>query len=100
MKVPVGVGHQRHVGVDGAVGAVVDCDLGDAIGGTKSLFQPVMMPSRDANRKVALEPLGRTKPGAVEGTKTVPLGEPVVVFPPVADGMTILNGMEPVAVAK
>ena len=59
-----------------------------------------MMPSSEEKRKVALEPLGRTMPVRGAGTKTVPLGEPVAVVAPVAEGMTTLNGMEPVAVAR
>src|SRR6266403_2570591 len=60
------------------------------------LFQPVMTPSREAKRKVALVPLGRRKPVAAP-VEAAPVGEPVAVVPPVAAGMLILNAIAGVA---
>src|ERR1700733_15908245 len=62
------------------------------------LFQPVMMPSSEAKRKVALVLLGagRRKPVA-EPVDAAPLGWPVAVVPPVAAGMEILNAIAGVA---
>src|SRR5882762_793962 len=54
------------------------------------LFQPVRTPSSEANRNVALVPLGRAKPVAVP-VEAAPVGEPVAVVPPEAAGILILN---------
>ena len=60
------------------------------------LFHPVMTPSSEAKRKVALTASGRTKPVAVP-VEAAPVGEPVAVVPPLAAGMLILNANAGVA---
>ena len=66
----VGVGGEGDVGVDGAGGAVVNDDLGHGVGGPvvpSLLFQPVMMPSSEAKRKLALVLLGQEVAGGGAG---------------------------------
>jgi len=62
------------------------------------LFQPVMMPSVEAKRKLALVLLGagKRKPVAAP-VAAAPVGEPMAVLPPVAAGMMTLNAIAGVA---